>query len=413
MRFLSGALLVAVLPWSAALAQSGAANPHKGSESALLERAEVVKGQDGKLQLVFVCRPAPPSYSLKRSTAPGETLILTLPGYRSRVPADVAVDAGTPVLRLTEDPDGVRAEYPAAGVEVLEVRAGESGLIVVLGQYVDRIMSATAADLGHSPPPAWGRDVSYRVGPGDLLAISVFGQDDLSKSVRVVSNGTINFPLVGDLVAAGLTPAEIGARLTEMLARDYVVNPQVLVGVSEYQSQSVNVIGEVRRPGKYFLKGPTHLIDILSEAGGLADTAGSEVMVVRSEPGGPGGDKKTRQMRISLEDLFGAKDNNDDRNISLVTGDVVHVQQSRFFYIRGEVGRPGQYALRPETTIQKAISLAGGFSQWADEKDVQLIREGSGEKRNLVVNLRKIEKGLAPDIKIEAEDIILVSRRIL
>jgi len=369
-------------------------------------------GQDGTLQLVFVCRPAPPLYTLEHGTTSGGMLVLSLPGYRSRVPADVAAGAGAAALRLTEDTDGVRAEYPLETLEVLEVRAAEPGLVIVLGPRRSSGEGAAHTAAGSVSPQNWAGDNSYRVGPGDLLAISVFGQDDLSKSVRVISNGTINFPLVGDVLTAGLTPAEIATRLTELLARDFVVNPQVLVGVSEYQSQSVNVIGEVRRPAKYYLKGPTRLIDILSEAGGLADTAGSEVLVVRSEPGA-GGQKKTRQMRISLEDLFAARDNNDDRNVALVAGDVVHVQQARFFYIRGEVGRAGQYALRPETTIQKAISLAGGLSQWADEKDVQLIREIPGEKRKLVINLRKIEKGLAPDIKIEADDIILVNRRLL
>jgi polysaccharide export outer membrane protein len=269
---------------------------------------------------------------------------------------------------------------------------------------------ARPAPAEREPAAAGASDDGYRVGVGDLLAIAVFGHEDLSKSVRVSASGTINFPLLGDVLVSGMTPAEIVRRLTDMLGKDYVVNPQLLVGVSEYQSQPVNVIGEVHKPGKYFLRGPTRIIDILSEAEGLSENAGSEIIVTRYERGAVGGGA-SRQIRISTDALFAA--NNEAVNIPLAAGDMVRVQAAPFFYIRGEVGRPGQYPVRTETTIQKAISLAGGFTLWADQKGVQVIRQEGGQSKKVVLNMRKIAKGEAPDLKIEPEDVIVVARRIL
>jgi len=124
-----------------------------------------------------------------------------------------------------------------------------------------------------------------------------------------------------------------------------------------------------------------------------------------------GSTETSRQIRVQTDALFGA--NNEAYNVPMMAGDVVYVLQARFFYIRGEVSKPGQYPLRAGTTIQKAISLAGGFSQWADEKDVDLIRQISGETKKIILNLKKISKGLMEDMKLEPEDIIVVTRSLL
>jgi polysaccharide export outer membrane protein len=363
---------------------------------ATLQRVEVSAGEDGAVRVALVCQPLPAAFRAGRSASIAGAVEVRLPGYSILEAPEVKTGPGTPTVTVTDEAGDAVVEIRAPALDFSEVRVEDGRLVIVL--------------RGPLPGAPGGSDMSYRVGPGDLLAVSVFGQDDLSRQVRVVSNGTVNFPLVGDVLVAGLTPATIATRLGELLARDYVVNPQVLVGVAEYQSQWVNLIGSVQKPTKYFLKGPTRLIDILSEAGGLTDSAGSEIIINRADTAG-GSAGASKKITVSAEALFAG--GGEQQDLQVVHGDIIQVPPAPFFYIRGEVVRPGQYALRSETTIQKAISLAGGFSQWADQKEVQIIRDAKGEQRKVLVNMRKVERGETPDVRIEADDIILVTRRIL
>ena len=99
----------------------------------------------------------------------------------------------------------------------------------------------------------------YRIGPRDILQITVWGQADLSKDYPVDQDGFVPFPLVGRVKAGGLTTKEFATRLAQLLEKDYLVNPQVLVSVREYLSQKVHVLGEAERPGLFYLTGPTTL----------------------------------------------------------------------------------------------------------------------------------------------------------
>ena len=130
--------------------------------------------------------------------------------------------------------------------------------------------------------PARGAAQEYRVGPKDVLKVTVWGHDDLSRLVVVGADGTFQFPLVGDVRVAGLTPGGIEGLLRDLLGKDYLVNPQVSVSVQEYRSQRVFVLGEVEKPGTYAMTGLTTLLDALSQAGGPGKNAGRQVVVVRA-----------------------------------------------------------------------------------------------------------------------------------
>src|SRR6476660_5071123 len=95
----------------------------------------------------------------------------------------------------------------------------------------------------------------YTIGPHDVLGITVWGQADLSRDYGVDPDGFIPFPLIGRVKAAGSTPKELSAQLTELLGKDYLVNPQVIVAVKEYLSQKVQVLGAAEKPGVYYLTG--------------------------------------------------------------------------------------------------------------------------------------------------------------
>src|SRR6185295_15822557 len=139
-----------------------------------------------------------------------------------------------------------------------------------------------------SPSPPASDD--YRVGPGDVLDVQVFGNDDLSRAATVQTDGSINLPLLGEVPVSGLTVAEAQHKVTALLARDYLVKPQVEVRVRDYQSQAVTVLGEVNTPGRKVLKGRTRLIDVLVESGGFTPRASGEVIVNRRDGTFEGGD---------------------------------------------------------------------------------------------------------------------------
>src|SRR5260370_42125944 len=130
----------------------------------------------------------------------------------------------------------------------------------------------------------------YTIGPRDVLGITVWGQADLSRDYGVDPDGFIPFPLIGRVKAAGSTPKELATQLTELLGKDYLVNPQVIVAVKEYLSQKVQVLGAAEKPGVYYLTGPTTLLKILAMPGGCAWPAVQPVLLVgtNGDPAGAG-----------------------------------------------------------------------------------------------------------------------------
>lgn len=168
----------------------------------------------------------------------------------------------------------------------------------------------TAADAGAAPastvaqtsppappPPAAvassdlatkGNAPDYLIGPQDLLRLDVFGVEPLSKlSVRVNASGQISLPLIGRVQAAGLTGEQLAADIAARLARDYLQNPQVTIFIEEFTSQRVTVVGAVKNPGVFPVKGRTTLLQAVASAGGSSSVADlGSVKILRPEPDG-------------------------------------------------------------------------------------------------------------------------------
>jgi polysaccharide export outer membrane protein len=125
---------------------------------------------------------------------------------------------------------------------------------------------------------------SYKIGPLDILDISVYEVPDLSKTVQVSANGTINMPLVGEVSASGKTADELEQDLTSKLGSRYLQNPQVTVLVKEFNSSRITVTGEIRKPGVYPYRGES-LLQFVSMAGGVTDNANSTILIVREVNG--------------------------------------------------------------------------------------------------------------------------------
>src|SRR5262247_633233 len=171
-------------------------------------------------------------------------------------------------------------------------------------------------------PRAWSQE--YRIGPGDVLTITVWGQPDLSRDYTVDPDGFTPFPLINRVRAGGLTTRELAATLVALLGKDYLVDPQVIVSVKEYLSQKVTILGETARPGVFYLTGPTTLVDVLSKAGWLSKNAGKQILVVRDQPlaglRAQGGD--TTILRLNVDKLQAG---NNAENVRVQAGDTIFV----------------------------------------------------------------------------------------
>jgi polysaccharide export outer membrane protein len=229
---------------------------------------------------------------------------------------------------------------------------------------------------------------NYRIGPGDVLKITVYGHDDLTRTGVVAPDGRMPFPLIGDVQAGGLTPTELEKRLRDLLGKDYLVDPQVTIAIQEYRSQKVFVLGDAEKPGTYPLTGRSSLLDILSQAGGPAKTAGRQIVVVRFpksetpvEPGTAG----STMFRLNLKKLL---DGDGSENISLESGDTVYVPKQTSFFVLGEVKKPGAYGLEKDTSALEAITVAGGFTDRAAPSVAKVLRRRpDGNQETLAIDL--------------------------
>lgn len=262
-----------------------------------------------------------------------------------------------------------------------------------------------------SPPVAApSTPAEYQVGPGDVLEVVVFGNEDLSRSPTVQTNGTVSLPLLGDVPVAGLTIGEVQRKLTTLLARDYLVNPQVEVKVKEYQSQFVTVLGEVNNPGRKPLRGRTRLVDVLVEAGGFTPRASGEVLITRSDGGFEGG---ADTLRLQLQGGSPSPQDRINLEIALRHGDVVTASPKYYVTVEGEVARPGRYVLENDLTVSGAISTAGGLTRYgSSDVKVRRVDPQTGSTRILEVKLKDVRKGKQPDLPLLPNDVISVSRRL-
>ncbi len=255
------------------------------------------------------------------------------------------------------------------------------------------------------PPQAEAQD--YVIGPRDVLAITVWGQGDLSRDYAVDGDGSVPFPLIGRVKAAGLSPKELAAHLTELLGKDYLVNPQVIVSVREYLSQKVQVLGAAEKPGVYYLSGPTTLLEVLSRAGGFASTAGKQVLLLRNHEAT--GDDSNGALRLSLERIQAG---DPGENMRVQSQDIIIVSkaQAYAYFVFGEVKRPGAYTLDKDTNILEGITIAGGFTEKASPGRTRVIRATPAGQKVIEVDMNDIlRRGKqARSVMLQEGDVVVV-----
>lgn len=320
-------------------------------------------------------------------------------------------------------------------------------------QTNDRIRALSAA--ARSAPPH-----DYIIGSGDILGVEVFEVPELSRDVRVSQTGTIGLPLVPvRLHVSGLTELQAAGKISEVLqANGLVSHPEVTVIVKERKSKPITVVGAVGHPMVYQADRQVTLIEVLAEAGGIASDASDTVIISRlesdpsadsSEPppigpedvvpaarampshGSPAQSQDrtpaattaqeppkidppplTNIITVNLGEILEA--GNTAYNIVLQPGDVVTVPHAGIVYALGALTKPGGYVVandRGQLTTLKLLSLAGGLDHAAKAAHAVIVRrDGTGQQREVPLDLNKIMKFQAEDVRLQPSDILYVPK---
>lgn len=248
----------------------------------------------------------------------------------------------------------------------------------------------------------------YIVGAGDVLAITVWNQMDLSGKFTIDADGDFVFPLIGRVTAGGMTLRAIEAELLKRLADGYFRKPQLTVAMSEYHSQRVFVVGEVRAAGSYPLRGNMTVLEVLALAGASTTGATSEVIIVRPKNGEPSrgpilpGDANNADVEtITVELGTGGAP---AENVALKAGDTVFVPRAQDVFVYGQVRAPGAYAISRRATVMQVVALAGGATDRGAVNRIKILR---------VVNGKRVEIRAKLSDTVEPGDTVVVPERFL
>jgi polysaccharide export outer membrane protein len=257
----------------------------------------------------------------------------------------------------------------------------------------------------------------YILGAGDQLSIQVLDVEEFNdgKKVRIDDSGTIILPLAGRTVAAGLTAQELQAAITSKLARD-VVKPEVTVTILERRTLPVTVSGAVKSPGPLNIPTDRTLFEVLAMAGGILPDAGYRVRLTRRVSVGEipvAGTKKDPSGQYYVADisLKGLEEGNSADNIPILSNDFIAVPHAELIYIIGDMKKTGAFALADDQTVSllQAVAFAEGPLKTAALSKVSIQRVAGDDKRvSIPVDLGKIMKQQAPDVRLQAKDILVV-----
>jgi polysaccharide export outer membrane protein len=240
----------------------------------------------------------------------------------------------------------------------------------------------------------WALAAGRVLTPQDSISIKVTNQPDMDTTTRVETDGTISFPYIGRIKAAGLSEDQLAHAIERQLAsRQIVTDPHVLVEVATFGTQA-SVQGQVGVPGVYTLDRPTNLTQLLSRAGGLRDAALGGTVSVRRAGGAI--------QKFDSKDVQAGR--GPGASLRIANNDEVFVDLAPFYYIYGYVGRPGEFPLLRPITVQQAISIGGGLAVLGSEWRIKIKRmSGNGQTYEVPASL---------DDQVEAGDTIIVSERI-
>jgi polysaccharide biosynthesis/export protein len=269
--------------------------------------------------------------------------------------------------------------------------------------------------------------IDYRIGPGDLLAVSVFGADAFEHRSRVSNSGRIHVPFVGAMHVAEMTVRQLEAELAERLrAMELVRDPWVSVRIEQYRARPVYVLGEVMNPGQYMIKDEMRVVDLITLAIGLNEVASDVGYLYRRKPvppdsdvpGAMGSDPSGQVAAVTDEAIPIDLDalmtgTRPELNFLLQAGDVLYVPEGRkeHFFVIGDVRRPGVFELSRDQSLSltQAIVAAGGPLRTAKTSRAMVVRvDESGTREELRIDFKALLQGRRPDLPVQPNDIIFI-----
>ena len=251
--------------------------------------------------------------------------------------------------------------------------------------FLKRLISLTLALVAWNVFAAGPSDTptNYRLGSGDSIKITVFQNPDLTLETRVSEDGTITYPLVGQVAIGNLDLGAAEKKVGKaLLDGGFLKNPQINIQLVEVLGNKVSVLGQVNKPGSFPLVSTTiRVSQMLASAGGLTATGDDRVIVTGIRNGKP------YRQEIDVDSLYRSNRPGDDA--VLAGGDTVYVPRAPTFYIYGEVIKPGNYRIERDMTVRQALASAGGLTQRGTERRLRVVRpnvQGVPEKQSIDLN---------------------------
>jgi polysaccharide biosynthesis/export protein len=259
---------------------------------------------------------------------------------------------------------------------------------------------------------------SYLIGPDDHLLIQVQEAPEFTKDpLRVDSNGLLDLPMAGTVKAGGRSVEQLRADIRQKLS-PFIIDPKVTVNVLDARSQPVSILGSVAKPGEYQLVDRRTLYQVLSVAGGLAADAGSTVRITRKSQYGPiplpgAVTDPSGKFNVASVPVRAILDGSDPQtNIAIEPYDIISVPRADRVYVIGSVQKPGAFLLneRQTVTVLQALSLAEGPKLVAATQRAKILHHvnGSAERTEIAINLKKVLAGQDADVTLQPEDILFV-----
>lgn len=257
--------------------------------------------------------------------------------------------------------------------------------------------------------------VDYKIGPADVLSVSVIDAPEFGGKFRVSDTGSIEILGVsGPIHAEGQTSSELAQSIREaLIAAKQLKDPHVSVFVDEYHGRTITVLGAVTKPSTYPLTRHTNILEALSLAGGALPNSGNTVTIVRGSASAEAANTAAGSVQIvQMSDLVSGKDL--AANIEVRNGDVVNVSSAQLVYVVGAVTKPGGYTtsdVSSGVTVVQAVALAEGLKSVASHRAL-IVRQSTSEKSRLEipVDLGEMMAGKTADVLLAPNDILYVPK---
>lgn len=285
--------------------------------------------------------------------------------------------------------------------------------IDVPGEYLEESATATQDDqqtLDELTKLNQAKMPVYLIGRDDKFHAYIYDEEELNtKELIVKQDGTLTFPLIGEVKVEGLELGEATSLIEEKLKK-YLSYPQVSIIPYEIKSGTVTILGKVVYPQQYQITGEMRILDLIAKAGGLSMGYFQNNTIELADLESSFIIRQNKVLPINFHALV--KEGEMINNIPLMEGDYIYLPSAinREIYVVGEVMRQGHFAYNEDMTLAQVIAHAEGLKPSAKASSVYLVRGSLKHPRLFKINLNAIYKGKVMDFKLKPNDIVFVPK---